>query len=153
MIQTNIIDMLKLQVKDYEDHLYRIYIVHEDDVIFYVGMALLPMNRMIEHCYGGRGKGPSHLGNFIRSFAEEANNWQVDLLTLEDCKPYVDQYGTFSEGDEFWLKALPDQNGLRDGYWLTEAMRAAEGALIQHYHPCLNIAGNPNPMPLPERYR
>ena|SRR5258708_5464536 len=149
MIQTTVVAMLKRKVKNYDWHY--IYVVREDDLVFYVGLSLSPIERMIQHVYGGRNGIISHLGHFIRDNIKYADNWQVDLLTLEECKLYIDQYGTFTDEDKYWNEAL-SRSGIRDQYWLSEAMRAAEGALIQHYCPCLNVAGNPNPNPLPSRY-
>ena len=154
MIQTTILAMLQRRVKGYEGHY--LYIVREGETIFYIGQSLTPVSRMLEHVYGSRGHGPSHLGDFIRLFAEYADNWQVELLTLDDCKPYIDQYGTFCRGEEdaekYW-ELSHTHNGLRDKYWQQYAINSAEGALIQHYRPCINIAGNPNPSPLPELYQ
>jgi hypothetical protein len=64
--------------------------------------------------------------------APSSNGWLVDLLTLKDCEPIIKEVTPM--------------------YRCTNVGNA-ELAPITFYRPCLNEKDNPNPVPLPERYK
>lgn len=158
MLQMTIADVLKRTVPPYDDHY--LYILRDGETVFYVGRSFDPVGRLHEHIYGGR-SGISYLGHLIRRCAREANlfaapalEWQVELLTLADCKPYIDRYrpNAFTSFRVPW-EQIVSPPPFSDPYWHNEAIAIAEGVLIEHYRPCLNVANNSNASPLPPQYQ
>lgn len=74
---------------DYED--CRIYIIRDDDLIFYIGQSKNVIRRLQEHMGLNIGFGikESNTGRFINANLSRSRKWQIDLLTLEDCKTYT----------------------------------------------------------------
>jgi hypothetical protein len=136
-----------------------IYVVRENELIFYVGESANVIERLNWHLgQGNFGWGSnSELGRFIRENLPTARDWQVELLTPEDCifipermtelkfevEPtgiYLRHARTMEEGAKFeWRQKCSRQD--------------LECRLIRAYRPCLNSVCNSTPTPLPERYQ
>jgi hypothetical protein len=135
MLEMTIADVLKRDIPPYDDHY--LYIVRDGETVFYVGRSLDPVSRLHEHICGGR-RDVSYLGQLIRRCAREANlfaapalEWQVELLTLADCKPYIDRYkpdayASFPIPWEQVVSPLP----FSDPYWHNAAISLAERACL-----------------------
>jgi hypothetical protein len=128
VIQTTIKTALYGTVEGYAfDETHVIYIIREGDTVFYIGQSQEPLLRLEQHLTAG------FIGQLMRDFWPLSAHWQVDLLTFADGAQILDTTGMD-----------PKQS--------TDRM-IVERALIQHYKPCCNIANNPTPSCLPERYR
>lgn len=98
-----------------------IYIVHNVDIIFYIGKSADIVRRLWGHFgseihggWPGFGRRASDLGRLIRANFPLSKGWYIDLLTLEDCGRYT-------------IFNLP-----------TMDIDTAEATLIQLLNPCLN---------------
>lgn len=111
----------------------RVYVLRDGRAVFYVGVSSNNVtDRVLEHCGRGTwGKLPDNVGRFILDNAPRSHKWQVDLLTLEDCAPYVKKY---NRNFQRWDAQL------------------AEIALIKIMRPCLNVHYNDNGRALPKKY-
>jgi hypothetical protein len=112
----------------------RIYLVRDDNFIFFVGVLERSiLDHVLEHC-GLRDGGPAadRLGKLILENLPSSNGWDVDLLSLEDCEPIV-----------------------REVRPMIKRVDAAQAlfCLTILYRPCLVVKDNPNPVYLPERYK
>jgi len=145
MITSTIGDLLdgNLDLVDIEGH--HVYMVRDGEVVFYVGKSKDPVERLLGHC--GRGGwvfgGKSALGYLIEANSPEARQWQVELLTITDCEPYV-KWRWWSGQRHLWTeeeRRFKEKNVIAD----------CEVALIDRYRPCLNSIDNPHPTPLPEK--
>jgi hypothetical protein len=101
-----------------------LFVVREGSTVFWVGEASNVRRRVGEHLGGY----PSALGKLILGNVPSSFDWIFEIWTLADCKPYLPT-GT----------ALNVETGKR--------------ALVAHYQPCLNVADNLRPTPLPARYQ
>ena len=101
-----------------------LYIIRDDEVVFYVGQSQLAFSRVWEHLLGGF-KGHSLVGRFVWSNWPTSVRFTIDLLS--------------SQSEPF--KAV--------GY----NVDAAEQLLIRQRSPCFNVAHNKQPTPIPSRYR
>ena len=74
---------------DYED--CRIYVIRDDDLIFYIGQSKHIIRRLQEHMGLDIGFGikESNTGRFVNANLPKSREWQIDLLSLEDCKTYT----------------------------------------------------------------
>jgi len=112
----------------------RIYMIRDDKFVFYVGvLERTILDYVLEHC-GLVDNGPpaDSLGKLILDNAPISNGWVVDLLSLEDCEPIIKEVTPL--------------------YKRVNAARALL-CLTTYYRPCLVEKDNPNPVPLPERYK
>lgn len=136
-----------------------IYVVRDNDLIFYVGTSENAIERL--HWHLGEGTfgwgSTSQLERLVRDTLPVARGWQIELLTADDCVSI--------------LESMTDLRFERTsaGYVLAHSRTATDGSsiqwrhictreilecrLIQAYHPCLNSDCNPRPTPLPEKYR
>jgi hypothetical protein len=112
----------------------RIYMVRDGNLVFYVGkLKRSIVDHILDHCgLADSGRSPDRLGQLILENAPSSNGWQVDLLTLEDCEPIIREVTPM--------------------YKRVDSAQALF-CLITYYRPCLNEKDNPNPTPLPERYK
>lgn len=97
---------------------YRLYVVRDGDVVFYVGQSQNVINRLWDHLGEGcwaRVQGKSNLGRLIKFNLPASRVWQIELLTVEDCQDYGETYGDVSR---------------------------AEQLLIDYHSPYLNVKGN-----------
>jgi hypothetical protein len=134
MIEANVKDLLadRLKALDTTDHY--IYMVWHGDTVFYIGQSQDPAARLRSHLgnvvQGKRGS-TTALGNLILDSLPESRNWQITLLTILECG--------------YWIRAcFPTHTEWN--------VNMAERAMIFHFRPCLNVADNPLPTPLPEHY-
>jgi predicted GIY-YIG superfamily endonuclease len=67
-----------------------IYMVSEDDKVFYIGKTRRdPKQRLYEHLFQSRQPNKSKLGTFIIQNLPVSLTWIVKLLTLKDCEPIM----------------------------------------------------------------
>ena len=128
---------------DINDHY--VYLYRDGSTVLYIGRSTSPLQRLLEHL--GRGDFcdiPSPLGKTIIDNLPLSLGWTLLLLTVADCEPLVRLHRP--EYHEWYLQQMTRRLA-------REAAEVAEEALIDHYQPCLNIAGNRAPHPLPEKYR
>jgi hypothetical protein len=115
---------------------YKLYLIRDSDVVFYVGKTgQYVIDRLLGHLGKGAwswAEGPSYLGRLVLDNLPESRDWQVDLRTIAECEPLVKE--VFPSLKNFTLSS--SDPGL------------AERALIRHYCPCLNGSSL-----LPEKYR
>jgi hypothetical protein len=112
----------------------RIYLIRDDKLVFFVGVvegAIL--DHVLRHC-GLVYNGPpaDKVGRLLLDNAPSSNGWRADLLSLEDCEPVV--------------------RLIMPMYKRVDAERALY-CLTTYYRPCLVEKDNPDPVPLPERYK
>jgi hypothetical protein len=122
-----------------------LYLYRDGSTVFYVGRSTSPLQRLHEHL--GRGDFcnlPSPLGKTILDNLPLSLSWTLQLLTVADCEPLVLLHRPEYHG---WYLQQLNRRLAR------EAAEVAEEALIDHYRPYLNIAGNPAARPLPQKYR
>lgn len=101
-----------------------LYILRDDDVVFYVGQSQLAFARVWEHLLSGF-KGHSIVGRFVWS------NWPVSMrFTIELLS---------SQSEQFKI--------------IGHDVNAAEQLLIQQGSPCFNVTHNRRPTPIPPTYR
>jgi hypothetical protein len=112
----------------------RIYLIVDDKLVFYAGVLKRSiLDHLLEHCgLADNGQPADRLGRVILDNAPSSNGWGVDLLSLEDCEPIV-------------REVTPLCRRL-DAAW-------ALFCLTIYYRPCLVDKDNPEPTPLPERYK
>lgn len=128
---------------DTKDHY--LYLYRDGSTVLYIGRSTAPLQRLYEHI----GKGdfhdtPSPLGKTIIDNLPHSLGWNLLLLTIADCEPFVRQHRP--EFHEWYLQQTKRRLA-------REATEVAEESLIDYYQPCLNVAGNRTPHPLPENYR
>jgi hypothetical protein len=109
-----------------------IYLVRDETLVFYIGQSKRDViTRFQEHM-----QKPSRLGKIIKLNSPDSHQWSIDFYTMEDCRPFVQQKSLFT------MQA-----------WEQFDMTMAESAMIQALKPVINQDFNPNPTPLPNRYR
>jgi hypothetical protein len=112
----------------------RIYLIRDDDLVFFVGVlegAIL--KHLLRHCgLVDNGLPSDRVGRLILDNAPNSNGWVVDLLSLEDCEPIV-------------REVMPLVKRVDAG--------RASFCLVTYYRPCLVEKDNPEPVLLPERYK
>ena len=124
MITITIEDVLGHQLPDEYYHTnHPIYIVRDGPRVLYVGKAIRQSSheRLLQHLaaetdsdFYSHANGPSELGRIILDNSPQSLRWQVDLLTLADCRQFSgDNKGRISVGQ-------------------------AERLLIQAYSPLIN---------------
>lgn len=100
-----------------------LYLIRDEEVVFYVGQSYVAFHRIWEHFYDGF-KGRSLVGRFI------VCNWPVSMHFMVEL---------MSSRNERYACVENDRN-------------RSEELLIQRYTPCLNTTMNPQPTSIPERY-
>lgn len=100
-----------------------LYMLRDEDTVFYVGQSYVAFNRVWEHFYSGF-KGRSLVGRFIIC------NWPASM--------------------RFTVSLLSSRSARFDA--VENDLNRSEQLLIQQYYPCLNTALNPQPMPIPEQF-
>jgi hypothetical protein len=128
---------------DTTDHY--LYLYRDESTVLYIGRSTSPLQRLYEHLGKGEFRDiPSPLGKTIIVNLPLSLGWSLLLLTIADCEPLVRLHRP--EFHEWYLQQMKRRLA-------REAAEVAEESLIDHYQPCLNIAGNRTPHPLPEKYR
>jgi hypothetical protein len=101
---------------------FDLYLIRDEQVVFYVGQSVCAFNRVWEHLKGGP-HGHSIVGRFLLCNWPRSGRFTVELLR--------------SQGPRFTDAGSLD---------------AAERMLIEAYRPCFNVALNGLPFPLPEEF-
>lgn len=136
-----------------------IYVVRDNDLILYVGISENVIERL--HWHLGEGTfGWSSTSQIQRLFTDNmpaARDWQVELLTTDDCIGILEKITA--------LQFEREPTGIYLSYWRTTqdgttvrsrqrcTKEVMECRLIRAYRPCLNADCNPTPTPLPEKYQ
>lgn len=104
---------------------HELYLVRDGNDVLYVGKSIHPLERIKEHTRGG-----SALATRIQASMPLAYTWAVELYTVAELEPLVKSY----------TQGIPRS-------WYNGAYRVeyAEKALIEKYHPCLNVHLNRTP--------
>jgi hypothetical protein len=102
---------------------FDLYVIRDENAVFYVGQSYVAFNRVWDHIRNGF-KWRSDVGRFILCNWPKSMNYEIELLS--------------SSSPEF---AAVDNNLLK-----------AEEMLIKMYKPCFNISQNTKPSPIPEIY-
>lgn len=124
--------------EDLPEEAYRIYVVREGEIVFYIGQSSDVPNRLLEHfAHIGRGSS-SALGGFYDEHKEKSSSWEIDLYTVTDCAPLVREALGMTE--EAYYRHNP------------RLVSKIEKAMMKRFSPCLNSMGNENQTPLPEKY-
>jgi hypothetical protein len=149
MIKITITDLLNGFTEDPDaQDLHSLYLIRDGDVVFYVGKSENVIDRLLGHLglgnWGWAG-GSDSLVRLIEANLPQSLNWQIELLTVEDCKPYIT--------DGLQLRDPSSAKGITLFFIWERNIKLCEQCLIAHYHPCLNIIYNQHATPLPERYR
>jgi hypothetical protein len=136
---------------EYLNELYRLYIVSENDTIFYVGKANNPISRILERLDPTQAKTKNErFAKFLRRYIlENLFTWKFQLLTLKDCESFVVETILEREYEAGTNKSEVVEKYTLNGTW---AMMQAERALIWSCRPCLNEQHNPFPVLLPAKY-
>jgi hypothetical protein len=100
-----------------------LYIIRDENLVFYIGQSCLAFDRVWDHLKSGF-KGRSDVGLFILCNWPKSMNYEIELLA--------------SNAPEF---EVVGNNLLR-----------AEEMLIKKHRPCFNISQNRDPSPIPEQY-
>lgn len=145
-IVTNIVKTGRASGGSILDAHYQIYLFRDHidpNLVYYVGKSGNAYNRFLdhidEHCFFH-----SSVGRCLLKHAPETGKWYFEVYTLDDCKDIVLAHrATLS----------PDSQAFYERYGNRYDVDDAEEAFINHYRPCFNVAMNPNPTPLPERYQ
>lgn len=124
-----------------------LYVVRDEDVVFYVGQSNNPLQRLMQHLGYDRPWMPDALGRTIRENRPACAKWTLDLYTLEDCIEFIqkDMPGSLESYKE----------DLKDGHPMTiKSLRnCAELAMIDCFAPYLNtLLNRRNRRPLPSKY-
>lgn len=107
-----------------------VYVVRDDDTVFYVGKTIRgAAYRLYQHLDGA--PYGSSLGQLVYYNDPASRSWFVDVYDPQECGDLIKQY---------WPNYYQ---------WDVDAV---EHALIKHLHPCLNCTYNDEPGALPERY-
>lgn len=106
-----------------EWHGYDLYLLRDEDVVFYVGQSHVAFERVWEHVRNGF-RARSVVGRFLLA------NWPASLRFVVELQ---------ASADAGFAGVAHDLN-------------AAERLLIEQYTPCFNAALNRVPAPLPPRY-
>ncbi len=110
-----------------------VYVVREGDTVLYVGKADRMCLRDRLHWHLGEGlAGISSLGDLIKANEPDSYQWQVQVLSVEECNELLHAHG--------------DPHTRRK-------VNTAETYMIKLLRPCLNRTSNVDPMPLPMQYR
>ena len=116
-------EFLQIELCPPEWRRLNLYLIRDEEVIFYVGQSYIAFYRVWKHFYAGF-KGRSLVGRLIIC------NWPVSMrFTVEMMSSRSARFA-------------PVENDLN----------RSEQLLIQQYSPCLNTALNPQQTPLPSRY-
>lgn len=104
-----------------------IYVVKDEESVLYIGRSGDPFNRMLEHFGRSLRSSGASLGEFYKEFEHESNSWIIEMYSLEECKNVTKEK--------------------------CNNINKAEVMMILHFKPCLNERNNPDPSPLPEKYK
>ncbi|MBK7316286.1 MAG: GIY-YIG nuclease family protein [Anaerolineales bacterium] len=100
-----------------------LYLLRDENVVFYVGQSFLAFARVWEHLISGF-KGHSMVGRFVWCNWPKSMSFTIELLS--------------SQSEQFSV--------------VRNELNASERLLIQRWSPCLNISHNSQQTPLPDSY-
>lgn len=100
-----------------------LYLLRDDDVVFYVGQSYLAFARVWEHLLSGF-KGHSIVGRFVWCNWPKSMSFTIELLSSQS-----EQFGAVGHD-----------------------LSASERLLIQRWSPCFNISQNSQRTPVPDCY-
>lgn len=125
---------VKALTKDYELYeLFQIYIIRDGESVLYVGRAVNVLKRLREHIGSSKQSSLDYIGDLVWANMPASKQWQIEVLTIEDCMPMVrEQYQAY-----------------RNDISLLASAKTAEQALITFYQPSANERNNPNGQALP----
>ena len=130
MITVTIADVLTRKTYDRELSEHRIYLIRDGALPLYVSKTEIgPTNHILSHLFS------DEMGRVITNNLPESKIWQVDMFTVDDCRPYILKHKT---------------------EYLYYKIDQAEQAMICEYGPCLNVLFNqytPNHKHLPDKYK
>jgi hypothetical protein len=137
---------------DNPSELYYFYIVSEifseNDTIFYVGKSDNPIRRLCERLNPYAKNEP--FTQFLRRYIDDAfSSWRVQLLTLQDCEPFVVESFLLPECDAQTIRSQVSEKYAKNTSW---AKDQAERVLIWLYQPCINVTHTPFQTQLPAKY-
>lgn len=116
-------EFLQMEACPYEWQRMDLYLLRDEQTVFYVGQSQSAFARVWTHFYAGF-KARSVMGRFI------VCNWPVSMrFTIELMQARHPRFAAHNHD-----------------------LNQAEQALIAEYRPCLNTTHNPNPLPLPAGY-
>lgn len=130
-----------VNVDEARDHY--LYLVRDHAVVWYIGQSIDPVQRLQTHL-GMTWRAKSGLASVFYRHLPRARQWTVILYTLADCESLVKQYILPQFAPYYTLVCYYDPARL------SGAMTFAEQALIEHYHPRLNIRMNTFPATFPD---
>lgn len=107
---------------------YEIYVIRDEETIFYVGKSVNPEDRLLSHLGMDWRANSSPIGRFIIEQAPASGDWLFLQYTVKEMQTIL---------------------GLCDPC----NVDVAEETLIHLHRPHFNKAMNYNPCPLPEKYR
>jgi hypothetical protein len=119
-----------VNVEETRDHL--LYLIRDEAIVWYIGQAIDPIQRLQTHL-GMDWRTKSQLGYAFQRHLPAALEWKVGLYTLVDCESLVKCYILPRFAPYYTLALYYDQARLPG------AVTFAEQALIEHYHPQLNV--------------
>jgi hypothetical protein len=108
-----------------------IYVFRDEDFVLYVGKAEQNIIDRLEDHLGLSYRPESLVGRLVEDNAPESHKWQIDLLTLDDCKSIVAKHFPSAQSAD---------------------VLTIEGAVILEFRPPLNRQSNPNARSLPHKY-
>lgn len=141
MIRMKVKDFLKGKLIDMDYSSHHVYIYRDGDFVFYVGKSEDIMARLWEHIgpvrgcsyYGRFGKCGDDVGRLIEVNAPDSLFWEIELLTIEDCRAYL--------------------NEVPSGGFYDTKLAIVEKLLIEKFSPYLNGTFNANARSLTSKYR
>lgn len=122
---------------------YEIYVIRDEETIFYVGKSVDPEDRLLGHMGMDWHATTTPIGRFIIEQAPASGNWLFLQYTVEECIPFVHEYRATLSKELYAILSMCNPCDVD----------VAEEALIHLHRPHFNKAMNYNPCPLPEKYR
>jgi predicted GIY-YIG superfamily endonuclease len=143
MLTTNMQSVIEGAVHADEARDHFLYLVRDDEVVWYIGQSIDPVQRLQTHL-GMTWRAKSRLASVFERHLPQALQWIVVLYSLADCESLVKQYILPQFAPYYTLACYYDPSRLPG------AMTFAEQALIEHYHPRLNVRMNTLPAIFPD---
>jgi hypothetical protein len=163
MLTISVQDLLHLPWQPAWKTGFRIYVVREGDIVFYVGQSHDPVDRLLQHLSHPEASFqqlPSALGQLILDNRPGSLAWEIDLMTMADCRPFVARrcpawlWPVELSAETQPTGAQSREAALVARAWEDRYVGWAEQAMIDHLRPALNVSGNRGPgrCRVPEKY-
>lgn len=163
MIKTTIGHLLDGKLNEREDTVNCIiYMVRDGELIFYIGKSESDViTRLLSHLgYDPWGWGGySTLGQIIKENLPESREWQIELMSGEDCMDVLEKRlnskrSILPDGTPYLINEHAEPNGYKWSERIVASdVEGLECKLIAVYRPCLNSRCNSDPTPLPKKYQ